>query len=178
MAIDALLIDAAALIVAGAFLLVESVFSLRHGNHALIAGVGIALFVVWVITYFSVFWTTTGQTPGSRVMQIQVTRRDGSQLRPVRALVRLAGMVVSIPLLWGYLPILWNPRRRGVCDLLAGTVVTGVTPPPAELTGAGFPEHSAGRAARSFGSGGGGVVVGDTGLEPVTSALSRRRSPS
>src|SRR5947209_8573240 len=71
--IDALLIDAAALTVTGAVLLVESVFNASHRHHSLAGAVGAVLFFVWVVSYFSVFWTNTGQTPGSRVMQIRVT---------------------------------------------------------------------------------------------------------
>jgi uncharacterized RDD family membrane protein YckC len=114
-------------------LLVFSVFSVsgNHGRPALIV-IGSALFVIWVIAYFSVFWTTTGQTIGSRVMRIRVTRLDGTGLKPRHALARLAGMVISLPLFWGYLPILSGGRRRGVFDVLAGTVVVVVPAAPAD----------------------------------------------
>jgi uncharacterized RDD family membrane protein YckC len=130
--IDALLIDAAAFAVTGALLLLESVFGRWRNHHALALVAGGALFFVWVACYFVTFWTTTGQTPGNRVMQIRVTRLDGMQVGTGRALVRLAGMVLSLPLLWGYLPILWTARRRTAFDLMAGTVVT-VTPPLATI---------------------------------------------
>jgi uncharacterized RDD family membrane protein YckC len=126
--IDAVLIDLAALIVTGALLLVESVFFPSRQHHTAVQVLGAVLFVVWVVGYFGFFWTTTGQTPGSRVMQIRLTCADGTRLGPRRALVRLAGMVVSLPLLWGYLPILWSPRRRCAFDVAAGTVVTEAPP--------------------------------------------------
>ncbi len=85
--------------------------------------------------YFVVFWTTTGQTPGSRVMRIRVLREDGDHLRWFRALVRLGGMVISLPLFWGYLPILTSTRRRGVPDVLAGTVVVVTGDGPDGLAG-------------------------------------------
>ncbi|MFL5911347.1 MAG: RDD family protein, partial [Gaiellaceae bacterium] len=66
--------------------------------------------------------------PGSRVMRIRVVRANGSQLRPRHALARLVGMLVSLPLFWGYLPILVTDRRRGVFDAMAGTVVVTTTP--------------------------------------------------
>ena len=128
--IDAALIDVAALTVTGAVLLVKSVFSVSSKHHGLAAALGVALFAVWVVSYFAFFWTTTGQTPGSRVMHIRVTRADGSRLRLLGAARRLVGMVVSLPLFWGYLPILWSPRRRGVPDVLAGAVVTVVASVP------------------------------------------------
>jgi uncharacterized RDD family membrane protein YckC len=128
--IDTLLIDGAALVVTGAALLLESVFAPSRNHHTLAIAAGGVLFVVWVAAYFVTFWTTTGQTPGSRVMQIRLARPDGTCLGTWGALVRLAGMVVSLPLFWGYLPILWTARRRTAFDLVAGTVVTVVPPIP------------------------------------------------
>ncbi len=71
--VDVLLIDAAALAVTGAALLVGSVFSISTKHHeAVWAVIGGATFVLWVIVYFVGFWTTTGQTPGNRLMHISV----------------------------------------------------------------------------------------------------------
>jgi uncharacterized RDD family membrane protein YckC len=121
--LDALLIDGIALAVTGAVLVVRSVFGIAGKHHEVEAVVGAVLFVLWVISYFVVFWSTTGQTPGNGVMHIRVIRSDGQRLRPYRGLIRLGAMVVSLPLFWGYLPILASARRRGVPDALAGTVV-------------------------------------------------------
>ncbi len=128
--IDALLINAVALSVTGAVLLVESLFKVTSRHNALAGAVGVVLFFVWVVSYFAVFWTATGQTPGSRVMQIRVSCPDGTRLRPLRAVIRLVGMVLSLPLFWGYLPILWTRRRRSAYDVIAGTVVTVVPSMP------------------------------------------------
>jgi uncharacterized RDD family membrane protein YckC len=122
--IDGLLIDAAALAVAGAVLLLESIFAPSGRHHVLGVAAGAVLFAVWAVVYFTAFWSSTGQTPGSRVMQIQVTRSDGSSPGVGRALIRLVWMVLSLPLLWGYLLVLFTPRRRAAFDLAAGTVVT------------------------------------------------------
>jgi uncharacterized RDD family membrane protein YckC len=130
-AVDALLIGGAALAAVGAVLLMFSVFAIAGRHHALAAVIGGVCLVVWVVSYFAVFWTTTGQTPGSRVMQIRVARANGSRLRPRHALLRLAWMVLSLPLFWGYAPILISARRRGVFDVFAGTVVTH-SPPETE----------------------------------------------
>jgi uncharacterized RDD family membrane protein YckC len=138
--IDAVLINAAALGVSGAVLLVESIFASSTKHHSLAIAVGGVLFFVWVAGYFVMFWTTTGQTPGSRVMQIRVTRLDGTRLGPRRALVRLIWMVLSLPLFWGYVPILFTARRRAVFDLVAGTAVI-VAPPVPGISGAGWPRR-------------------------------------
>jgi uncharacterized RDD family membrane protein YckC len=111
-------------------LLVMSVFAISSNHNKVLIVLGSVLFAVWAISYFAVFWTTTGQTVGSRVMQIRVTRCDGARLKPRHALVRLAGMVISLPLFWGYIPILTSARRRGVFDVMAGTVVGVLAPLP------------------------------------------------
>jgi uncharacterized RDD family membrane protein YckC len=133
--LDALIIDAVALAVSGAVLLVKSVFSISSNHNKILVVVGSVLFAAWAISYFAVFWTTTGQTIGSRVMQIRVTRRDGTRLKPRHALVRLAGMIISLPLFWGYIPILTSTRRRGVFDVMAGTVVGVLAPLPVTRSG-------------------------------------------
>jgi uncharacterized RDD family membrane protein YckC len=123
--LDAVLIDLVAVVVSGAVLVVLSVFSVAGDKlRPVLIVIGSVLFVVWVVSYFVVLWTTTGQTIGSRVMAIQVVRSDGSRLKPRHALVRLAGMAISLPLFWGYLPILVSAKRRAVFDVMAGTIVT------------------------------------------------------
>ena len=125
-AIDAAIIDLVAIVVAGAVALALSVLSVsKESLDTVLIAVGGALFVAWSVGYFVTFWSTTGQTPGSRVMRITVRGADdGSILRPRRAAVRFGGLVLAaIPLLAGFLPILFDARRRGVHDMLAGTVV-------------------------------------------------------
>jgi uncharacterized RDD family membrane protein YckC len=123
--LDAVIVNVVALAVTGAVLVVRSVFSVTGKHHDVAVVIGGAAFIIWLVSYFVVFWTTTGQTPGSRVMHVRVVRTDGSRLRPRHALIRLGAMVVSLPLFWGYLPILTTAHRRGVPDALAGTVVVG-----------------------------------------------------
>jgi uncharacterized RDD family membrane protein YckC len=122
-AIDAALIDGAAILVAAATALVFSIVPVSHDVKTAVIAAGGVAFVIWGIAYFVTFWTTTGQTPGNRAMRIRVVRQDGEPLRLRHAVARLAGIVISLPLLWGYVPILVTERRRGVPDLLAGTVV-------------------------------------------------------
>ncbi len=121
--LDALRINVVALAVTGALLVMRSGFGVTGKHHDVDAVIAAALFAVWVVSYFVVFWSTTGQTPGNRVMQIRVLRSDGGRLRPYQGFIRLGGIVLSLPLFWGYLPILTSARRRGVPDALAGTVV-------------------------------------------------------
>ena len=125
-AIDAAIIDLVAIVVAGAVALALSVLSVSKDSlDTILIAVGGALFLAWSVGYFVTFWSTTGQTPGSRLMRITVRGADdGSILRPRRAAVRFVGLVLAaIPFLAGFIPILFDERRRGVHDMLAGTVV-------------------------------------------------------
>ena len=77
-----------------------------------------------VAAYFVFFWTATGQTPGMRIMELRVTTAAGTRPGFWRSVVRLVGLVVAIvPLFAGFLPVLVDDRRRGLPDMVAGTVV-------------------------------------------------------
>jgi uncharacterized RDD family membrane protein YckC len=124
-ALDAAAINVAAVIVGAAIGVSVSVLSLPSDvDNALIAIGGVA-YVVWTILYFVTFWSTTGQTPGDRLMAIRVCRADDrATLHPARATLRLGALVLAaIPLFAGFLPILFDDRRRGIHDMIAGTVV-------------------------------------------------------
>lgn len=128
--VDAAIINVAAIAAAlGVALVLSVVFvpkSLRPGGYAL-AG---AVYLLWTLTYFLTFWSTTGQTPGARLMQVRVVARDGQKLRPLRAIVRwIALLIAALPLFAGYALILFDSRRRGLHDRLAGTVVVEVERP-------------------------------------------------
>jgi uncharacterized RDD family membrane protein YckC len=81
----------------------------------------------WALTvgcYFVLFWTVLGQTPGMRVMQLRVAKHEGGLPGLGRSLVRLIGLLLAIvPLFAGFLPVLFDDRRRALQDFLAGTVV-------------------------------------------------------
>jgi uncharacterized RDD family membrane protein YckC len=124
-AIDAAIVNLVAIVTAAIAGLVASVLGV-HGD--LLRNVAIALggagYVLWTVGYFVVFWSTTGQTPGDRVLRIRVRTASGEPLRPRRAALRFAGLVLAaIPLFAGFLPILVDDRRRGLHDMLARTVV-------------------------------------------------------
>jgi uncharacterized RDD family membrane protein YckC len=80
--------------------------------------------VVVEVFYFAGFWTTTGQTPGMRLMHLRVVDGSGSVPGVARSLLRFAGVALAI-LLWftGFLPALIDNRRRALQDYLGGTVV-------------------------------------------------------
>lgn len=79
---------------------------------------------VWLGVYFSTFWTITGQTPGDRLLGIRVVSESGGAVKFRYAVLRFFAMVLcAIPLGAGFIPVLFDDRRRGYHDRAAGTVV-------------------------------------------------------
>jgi uncharacterized RDD family membrane protein YckC len=75
-------------------------------------------------TYFVLFWSGAGQTPGMRLLHLRLHGPAGGSLSVGRSLVRFVGLVLAIvPLFAGFVPVLFTERRRGLPDFLAGTVV-------------------------------------------------------
>src|SRR5947209_612091 len=94
--LDAALIDAVAALVSVSVVLVISLLPVSGKYNSVLVVVGAVLFCIWAAAYFIVFWSSTGQTPGDRVMQIRVTRSGGGGLRPRHAIVRLVFLVAAI----------------------------------------------------------------------------------
>jgi uncharacterized RDD family membrane protein YckC len=125
----ALAIDAAALtigfaIASGVLGLILSLFTAVEVSSpgAVLGAAGVWSLVV--ATYFVLFWTLAGETPGMRMMALRVSNRAGDPPRLGQALLRLVGMILAaIPFFAGYLLILVDDRRRGLHDVLAGTTV-------------------------------------------------------
>jgi uncharacterized RDD family membrane protein YckC len=77
------------------------------------------------VGYFVLFWQTAGQTPGMRLMHVRVLPgRPDRRMTAWRALVRTLGLALAIvPCFLGFVPALFDHRRRALPDYLAGTVV-------------------------------------------------------
>ena len=124
-AVDFLLINLAAVITGlGAELLV-GIFPITKNLKPLFLAIAGVVYVLWTAAYFVAFWSVTGQTPGSRLMQVRLVTATGEKVRPVRAFVRWIGMNLAMaPLPWGYVPIPF--KRLGFPDWLAHTRVIEV----------------------------------------------------
>ena len=124
--IDAVIIDLAAVIVTAIVALALNLLDVPSKIGTALAALGAVVFVVWSAAYFVTFWSTTGQTPGARMMRFRVLApgATGGHIAPRRALLRLLAMILAaIPLLAGYFMVLFDDRRRGLHDRLARTVV-------------------------------------------------------
>jgi len=132
LALDGLIVNGVAALVGVTVGLGVSVLHLPSAADAAIGAVLGALWIIWSFSYFVFFWSTTGQTPGSRLMSIRVIDvRGRGPLKPRRALLRFIGLcLAAIPLGAGYLIMLWDSRARCLQDRMARTVVVYVVPAP------------------------------------------------
>jgi uncharacterized RDD family membrane protein YckC len=123
LAVDALLVTVGYTTVLG---LVALIASLAGGLRPpwLVASL---LSVGWALAagaYFVLFWSAAGHTPGMRLLRVSVQANAGRPPSVGRSIVRLVGIFLSIiPLFAGFLPILFDRRRRGLADFIAGTTV-------------------------------------------------------
>ncbi|HEY2355343.1 MAG TPA: RDD family protein [Gaiellaceae bacterium] len=122
--VDALVVAVLSLLLGAAVGLVASLFG-GIRPHALAGSLLGAGGAIVAIGYFTLFWSTVGQTPGMRLAGVRVwgPRPDGS-LTAGRAVVRTLGLALAIiPCFLGFVPALFDSRRRALPDYLASTVV-------------------------------------------------------
>ena len=80
--------------------------------------------VVFVIFYNLVGWSLVGRTPGKAIMGLRVESSAGGRVTPLKALLRIAGYLLStIALGAGFLWVLFDKERRGLHDHVASTRV-------------------------------------------------------
>ena len=122
--VDALAIVVATVTVGAAAALVGALVGGVHPQWLAQALLSLAAVAI-AVGYFSLFWSTVGQTPGMRLLNVRVVaHRDDTQLSLGRALVRTLGLALAIiPCFLGFLPAVFDSRRRALPDYLAGTVV-------------------------------------------------------
>jgi uncharacterized RDD family membrane protein YckC len=130
LALDAGIINAVFLIVSGLFALAASVV---FPNEAVVVAVGATTWAIGAGLYFLIFWATSGQTPGMRLMGIRLLTPGSPEIGAWRAIERLVGVgLCALTLGIGLLPILFTKRRRGLQDWTSGLEVV--------YAGAGEPE--------------------------------------
>jgi uncharacterized RDD family membrane protein YckC len=126
--VDGIVVGIALLLAAAALSIVTALVGPLRPGWLAAALLGPAWFVA-LAGYFAGFWSTLGQTPGMRLMRIRLVSSSHSPLRFGRALLRLVAVVLSIiPCFAGFVPVLFDDRRRALPDFVARTIVTTVEP--------------------------------------------------
>lgn len=92
--LDVLFIGAASLV---CLWLAERVGAAFGGQLASSRAPFVLAFATIGLIYFLAFWSTSGQTPGKRIMGIKIVPAEGSSMGFGRAALRLATFIVSIP---------------------------------------------------------------------------------
>ncbi len=101
-------------------------------SDAYYGGVAGALGIVYIIG----FWVWRGQTPGKMLMFVKIQSTDEKPITFGRSLMRyFAYLASSIPLGIGFLWILWDTKRQGWHDKIAGTYVIDVLKPKEVVRG-------------------------------------------
>ena len=79
------------------------------------------------VGYFPFFWSRDGQTLAMMPLGLRVVdEKTGEPICMGKAFLRLIGLVISIAIFFiGVIWILFEGRRRGWHDLIAGTIVIG-----------------------------------------------------
>jgi uncharacterized RDD family membrane protein YckC len=134
------------------FALVGSLVGGLQIDTTLERAIAAAAWAITVATYFVLFWSTAGQTPGMRLLALRVVGPDGGHPGVWRSIVRLIGLGLAIiPLFAGFLPVLFDSRRRALQDYLARTVVR--YEPEAQAASTSLPPSSATRAPNRISAG-------------------------
>jgi uncharacterized RDD family membrane protein YckC len=88
---------------------------------------------LFVIGYYTFFWTLVGYTPGKAVLGLKVVRKNGGKLSFGRSLLRFFAYWISmLPLFLGFFWVLWDSKRQGWHDKIAGTQVLYIPKNPSK----------------------------------------------
>jgi uncharacterized RDD family membrane protein YckC len=81
-------------------------------------------FGIWEFVYFTVSWAVSGRTVGMAILGLRVLRRDRTRLSWWRCALRTIAFPITFATLWlGFIPIITAKHRRGLPDLIAGSIV-------------------------------------------------------
>ncbi|HET8861815.1 MAG TPA: RDD family protein [Solirubrobacterales bacterium] len=122
--LDLLIVNLAFSGMAAIAALIGSFFSgTGNGLSGVALAFGSAAWIGLAALYLVTFWSLAGQTPGMRFFGLRLAT-VGRGLPPRKSLRRLVGLfLAAIPFCLGFLGILFDERRRGWQDRLAGVDV-------------------------------------------------------
>ncbi len=123
--LDITIINVVALVAGGAVALVMSTLHFPSTLRDVVTVIMGFLYIVWILSYFVVFWSSTGQTPGNRLLQIRVVDAQAhGAIGPRRSAVRLLALFAGVLALGlGEWIALLDDRSRTFQDRVARTLV-------------------------------------------------------
>src|SRR5215208_5382402 len=130
LAIDAGIVYGSLILISAAIAALVSAFASgdQHGNTVVFA-FGFSAWSLVALTYLVVFWSGAGRTLGMSFVAIRMLAHDGEQVRPGQALRRALWLPISaLPLMLGFVGVLFEPERRGWPDRRARTIVCYADP--------------------------------------------------
>jgi uncharacterized RDD family membrane protein YckC len=130
LAIDAGVVYGSLLLITAAIAALVSAFA-KGDQHAgtVVLAVGASSWVFIAVAYLVVFWSGAGRTPGMSFVAIRMLAEDAEPVRPGQAIRRAIWMPLSaLPLLLGFVGVLFEHERRGWPDRRARTVVCYADP--------------------------------------------------
>ena len=123
--------------------------------------------VVFVILYNVMGWTFTGRTLGKAIMGLRVESAVGGRVTLTKALLRLAGYLLSTIMLGaGFLWVLIDDRRKAWHDHFAGTRVVHVS----EVRSSNRIDHLLARTSRT-------VTISETPAEGLVGNPDKAGTP-
>jgi uncharacterized RDD family membrane protein YckC len=82
------------------------------------------IFLAWEFVYYAYCWGSSGRTLGMAILGLRVVNQSGAALSPRRAIVRTVAFPFSFLLLGlGFAGIVFQPERRALHDMVAGSAV-------------------------------------------------------
>ena len=94
------------------------------GNTLSFTNIFMVIGLLFSLIYFVGFWAKTGQTIGKSTLNIQVVGADGMPVSWGRSLARYVGYIINVVVASiGFLWIVFDPKRQGWHDKIAGTYV-------------------------------------------------------
>ena len=114
-----------------AFFGIDILFGRWVGNFApgqlvstVIRVLAVLAYYIISILYFAIFWSLVDYTPGKYLLGLRVVRIDGRDLGFWRSALRAVCYYLSAILLFmGFIWIIFDKKRQGLHDKIAGTVV-------------------------------------------------------
>ena len=103
-----------------------AIYSLMKWTEGIIEDLGLGF--GWAAFYFTVFTAVwKGQTPGKKVLGIQVLQLDGTPLSLWDSFGRYGGYGAGIATgLLGFMQIYWDPNRQAIHDKISATIVIDI----------------------------------------------------